>query len=52
MRVVPKSARLVQNGELILERMPRRDWTLRDPNRAIRPVAALLINTVPVLDII
>jgi hypothetical protein len=49
MRMVPERPRLIGNGELVLERMTRRDWALANERRAICPNRAPLEYTVPVL---
>ena len=49
MTVVPERARLIRDGEVVEERVPRSDRALVHECGSVRPVRALLIDAVPVL---
>ena len=50
MRMIPESAGLSGDGEIIEERISRDDWALGDSDRAICPLGPTLKETVPVLN--
>ena len=51
MTVVPERARLIRDGEVVEERVPRSDRALVHEGTTVCPVGALLEEAMPVLEV-